>query len=177
MASRMVALVDEARTQSLTGPVPTAPDELATEYVRVARLRKRHIAPLDDHAKKRLATMQEPIWLHMQAGRWPLSGKVNGANLHHKYEVWASPVKDDLNKPDHGALVAVLEALDMTEYLPKTVNSQSLSGYVRDHLHDEDSDEVKAMPIDQRLIHNGFPRTLLDVLHITEKDVINANGL
>lgn len=177
IANRVVDLIDTSRQESISGSLPTLPDELAQEYVRVARFRKKHVAVLDDLCKKRLALMQGPIWLYMKAGKWPLSGKVDGANLHHKLEVWASPIKNDLNKPDHDQLSVVLEALELFEFLPKTVNSQTMSGYVRDHLHEDDDDDVKAMPIEDRLLHNGFPPELLAVLNITEKDVINANQL
>lgn len=86
-----------------------------------------------------------------------------GGNIHLHSQLWAAP-KDG----DHERLTYVLESLGLEEYLPKTVNSQSLSAYVREFC--DDLGQVKVGGED------GLPPELFAVLNLTEKNSVRSTG-
>jgi hypothetical protein len=78
-----------------------------------------------------------------------------------KSQWWASP-KDG----DHARLAATLEALGMHEYLPSTVNSQKISGYVRDYI-----DDVNGLKVGG---DDGLDPQLAEVLKVSERVSISC---
>jgi hypothetical protein len=137
--------------------------DAAKAMVAFTRLRKRidsAAGRLDEHIKKCNKRVQDAI----ENGEYPESVKIDGAAVFRSKQVWASPLDGD-----HARLTAVLEDLGLREYLPKTVNSQSLSGYIRGEL-----DENEELPLEQR-VESIDPR-LREVLKITEKATVKING-
>ena len=100
----------------------------------------------------------------MEVGAFPTNARIDGATVYHSSQVWASPLDGD-----HDALTHVLSELGLYEYVPHTVNSQSLSAYVREHL---DEDETK--DLEERLATLD-PR-LRSALKITDKQQIKVTG-
>lgn len=90
-----------------------------------------------------------------------------GASVFTSDETWASP-----RDGDHQRLARVLESLGMTELLPKSVNSQSLSGWVR-----EFRNELGEVVIQDEEHPEGLPREVADVLKITQRTRVKVNGL
>lgn len=128
--------------------------ELKDAEAEVARI-KEDIKPL--HAQMLDLIENEKL---PQSFRGPLGG-----NIHQSSQLWASP-KDG----NHARLAEVLESLGLTEYLPKTVNSQSISAYVR-----EFRDEMGNIVIAENEGDPGLPKALADVLNMTEKFAVKAN--
>lgn len=96
----------------------------------------------------------------MEAGKLPESFRHNGASIYTREEIWASPADGN-----HQAVVEVLESLDLHEYLPSNVNSQSISAYVRG-FRNEETGELE-----------GLPTELEAVLKITRKSRCIASGV
>jgi hypothetical protein len=102
----------------------------------------------------------------MQEGQWPESFKLpTGGTVYLHSQVWAS-AKDG----DHDTLTEVLRDLDLVEYLPSTVNSQSISAYVREHLSDDE-----AADLETRLA--SLDARLKAALNITEKNDVRVVGI
>lgn len=129
---------------------------------------RRQIKGLDAEVtdlKKDAAALEAELLVHMENGEFPTNARIDGATVSIKRQVWAGP-----KNGDHKVLAQVLYDLGLTEYVPKTVNTQSLSGYIREQL---DDDKLKA--IEDRL--NNLDPRLRDVLNVTERVSIQANGL
>jgi hypothetical protein len=95
----------------------------------------------------------------MEDGKLSTSFKCGKSNIHLHTQVWASP------KESHDNLTDVLRELGMDEYLPRTVNTHSISAFVREHI-DPDSQEVV-----------GLPPELEAALKITHKMSVRVTGL
>lgn len=133
--------------------------EVAEAFQQASKEVKRLKKDLSDaqvELRKREAQMIELI----EGGKLPESFKLNDKPIYTREDIWASA-----KNGDHDALVAVLNKLGLTEYLPKTVNSQSISGFVRG-FKDEDTGELV-----------GIPDELLAVLNITKTPRVIASGL
>lgn len=155
-------------------PIPEEPMDVAGEYVAVKRRRKA-IKAEDAALASRSAELEDVVARLMEAGKLSLSFKADGASVFQKYEVWAGAPDSPDGGKDHARLTTVLKNLGLVEYLPTTVNTQSLSAYIRDHLTDTPEERLK--PLMQRLQEGGVPQELLDVIKLSEKHPINANGL
>lgn len=169
---------------------PTTAHELALTFIRAKRRAK--ACDAEASKMKALATrLIEPIKTEMLAGRWPLSGKVDGANLHRKSELYIAPVKAQAfngeEYRDHEKLTAAIEQYiaehpnDPTAWatlLPSKVNNNSLKSTVNGFLTDHEfTDEQKMLPIRDRLLIAGLPEVILDALDVDEGYTVNANGL
>lgn len=89
----------------------------------------------------------------------------SGTGIHVQSQLWASA-------KDHAALTRVLNDLGLTEYTPKTVNSHSLSAYVREFL-DSDGELV----IQSAEHPEGIPQKLVDQLKISTVSQVKPTGL
>lgn len=118
--------------------------KVADEYVRLTR-RKRSLESDLRTVKAQLEDLQQRVLDLMVAGELPESFKHEGASVFTREDIWASP-----RDGDHQALSDVLRLMGLVEYLPKSVNSQSLSAYVREHKNDE-TGEFDETLIDPRL--------------------------
>jgi hypothetical protein len=172
-----------------TPPEPdhAAPHELAAAFVHAGRLRKHHKAH-EAAAQARLTALMDPILEHMKAGRWPTSASVDGANVHRKVDLRASPqptLVDGKEVYDHTQLVQVLHELAKSQpenhweqLFPSTVNGNSLAGTFREALRNHEfTVEQQLLPVEERLVIAGVPQALVDVCKITEKPTVNANEL
>lgn len=150
-----------------TGAEPTlaqriagmTPMEVAKEHVKETR-RKRDLDADLRAVNKNIERLDERLQELILAEELPVSFKCDGASVYTREQLWAS-AKDG----DHDALTVVLRELGLREYLPRTVNSQSLSAYVResyDYETGEFSDEID-------------PR-LLEALNVTIKTKVVVNG-
>lgn len=92
----------------------------------------------------------------------------SGANIHTQSQLWASA-----KGGNHAHLARVLEKLGKTELLPKTVNSHSLSAYVREFVDDETGEIV--VKSDEH--PDGIPQELLDALNVNTKTTPKIVGL
>jgi hypothetical protein len=70
----------------------------------------------------------------------------------------------------------VLQSLGLIEYLPKTVNSQSLSAYVREFRDELGQVKIGTVPQDGTLATDGLDPRLADILNLTEKFDVKATG-
>lgn len=159
-------------------PIEAEPMDAAAEYVAVCRKRKNLKTDISD-LEARKAELEDHLGDLMLHGRLSSSFKVDGASVFRKYEVWVGAPDIEVGGKtvkDHDTLAAALKAAGLTEYLPKTVNTRSLTSYFTDHLG-EDTPENRMKPIEQRLLEGGIPPELLAVVKITEKHPVNANGL
>lgn len=96
----------------------------------------------------------------------------SGANIHTQSQLWASA-----KGRNHAAVASVLRelAVDDERYaalLPKTVNSHSLSAYVREHL-----DENGEVVVQSDEHPDGIPQALLDVLNVKTVSTAKITGL
>lgn len=111
--------------------VRSEPMDVAKRYVQLTRKKKeldREIAGV----KKELEALEPEVLDLIEQEKLPSSFKLDGASVFTREDIWASP-KDG----DHAALALVLADIGLTEYLPRTVNSHSISAYVREHRNDE----------------------------------------
>lgn len=139
--------------------------EVATEFQAADRLVKNLKAELKD-ASAKLAKLESRMVDLIADGKLPSSFKLGKGNIHLRHEMWASP-KDG----DHPRLSEVLADLKLYEYLPRTVNSQSLSAFVR-----EFRDEIGEVQIQSEDHPDGLPQELADVLNITNTPRVRATG-
>lgn len=114
--------------------------------------------------EERVAKCNAIIEHYMEEGEFPFSSSVDGATVYRSVTIRASA-----KNKDHERLTAVLDELGLVEYLPKTVNANTISGYVREHL---DPDESKSL--DERLATLD-PR-LRDALNIYEDVKVKVVG-
>lgn len=160
---------------------------LAHALIRTLRIKKRAAVTVKA-AGSATTKMIEPMLDHMKHNRWPTSGKVAGANLHRKVDLFASPVVNTINGEDvhdHDALTRVVKALHEAEpsnnwdqLLPSKVNGQTLASTFREYLTNHDFTlEQALLPVEERLVIAGCPKALVDAAKITEKPTVNANSL
>lgn len=112
-----------------------APMDLARELVRKTR-RKRELDAELRTLKVDISDLERKLLECMEAGELPESFKIEGGSVYTREQIWASPAGGD-----HARLTEVLAELGLVEYLPSTVNSHSISAYVREHI-DPDSGEI-----------------------------------
>jgi hypothetical protein len=112
------------------------------------------LSAIEGDLEDRLAIRKAQIELAIENDDLPDGFKAGGRTFYDSAQLWAGPAHGDNGKPDHAALSEVLEDLGLVEYLPSTVNSQSFSAYVREHL---DPDRTK--PLQERLL-NDTPKPL-----------------
>lgn len=111
-------------------------------------------------ARSEMARLEGRMLGLVEEGKLPESFRLNGSPIYTREEIWASPADGN-----HEAVAAVLLSLGLVEYLPRTVNSQSISGYIRE-FKDEKTGELI-----------GVPEELQAVLNITKKPRCIAAGL
>lgn len=117
------------------------------------------LAPLNERAKK----LKARVLQHMEDGEWPDNARVSGATVYLHTQVWAGPLLG------HDDLTAVLNDLGLFEYTPKTVNSQSLSAFVREH----DTGD-KTASLEERFA--SLDPELKSALKISEKITVKVTG-
>lgn len=165
MSNELDEVADPA---DLTG---LSPMQVAKRFVHFKRIARDAQASIDD-ATRVINVCHDRLFELMEQGEWPNNARVDGATVYLQTQVWASAADKD-----HARLSRVLRDVGLVEFLPSTVNSQRISGYVREHLHPDES-----LPLDERLRlgspENGpMPEALRDALKITEKHTIKPNGL
>lgn len=141
------------------------PMEVANLYYEadaVVKSAKRQLAD----AEKRLKPLQEQMLQLIEDGKLPTSFKFGRGSIYTQSQLWASP-KDG----DHERLSNVLESLGLVEFLPKTVNSQSISGFVR-----EFRNELGEIVVQSEEHPDGLPVPLAEVLNISERTSVKASG-
>lgn len=135
------------------------PMEVAEAFQQATKREKQAKAELAD-ATAELRKLEQKMIELIVDGKLPESFKLNGKPIYTREEIWASP-----KGKDHKALAKVLKDLGLVEFLPQTVNSQTISGYVREFKDKETGELV------------GIPEELLAVLNITRKSRCIASGL
>ncbi len=135
-----------------------SPMEVAKEYVKLTR-RKRELDKALGHTKQAIELYESKVLELIESEQLPHSFSLDGARVFTRETLWASPVEGD-----HAALAEVLSELGMVEYLPRTVNSHSISAFVREHVNEE-TGEVE-----------GIEPKLLDRLKITRQTKAVVNG-
>lgn len=139
--------------------------EVAARYYEadaLVKLAKRELAA----AERVLKPLQEQMLQLIENGKLPASFKHAQGSIYTQTQLWASP-KDG----DHKRLSDVLESLGLVEYLPQTVNSQSISGFVR-----EFRNELGEVVVQDEDHPEGLPKELADVLNISERTTVKASG-
>lgn len=134
------------------------PLEVARQYVALSRRKKeldRELASVKDKLEELESTVLDLI----EQEALPSSFRLDGASIFTREQLWASP-----KNKDHAALAAVLREIGLVEYLPRTVNSHSISAYVREHVSEE-TGEVE-----------GLDPRLLDALNISRQTKAVVNG-
>lgn len=119
-----------------------------------------------NNAKKRLTTLESRMVDLIADGKLPTSFALGKGNIHLRSEMWASP-----KGGDHETLTTVLSELGLYEYLPRTVNSQSLSAYIR-----EFRDELGEIVLKSDEHPDGLPVELASVLNIVTTPRVRATG-
>lgn len=163
------------------------PHLLASMFVTGMR-RRRRLSAEENLIKSHLAKVGAALFEHIKAGRWSRSSEVDGANVHTKKQVFASPAKTLHNGEevaDHARLTEVLNRLaaeqpeeTWTSLLPSKVNSQTLSAMVNEYLDNKEfTEDQELLEVEERLVIAGCPRELVEAMHLTEKQSINANKL
>lgn len=135
------------------------PMEVAKEHVAETR-RKRALESDLRKANNNIEKLDERLQELIENEELPASFKCDGASVYTRDQLWAS-AKDG----DHAALVEVLKTLGLRDYLPKTVNSQSLSAYVREDYNYETGE-----------FSDELDTRLLEALNITIKTKVVVNG-
>lgn len=187
LAPLLGEIVEAHTVPDVTPELLADPADLAHAFVRAGRIKK-HAAARAKIAQGALNAMVEPMLEHMRQNKWSTSAKVDGANVHRKVELFASPAEVEINGEavhDHGALTAVIEALAEAEpqnnwdqLLPSKINGNTLAGTFREYLRNADfTIEQQMLPVEERLVIAGCPRELVAAAKITEKPTVNANGL
>lgn len=152
-------------------PPPPNPMDLARRRVLLQRKKKALESALDD-VNEQIKACGPQLQTFVENGDFPESASVEDATVFLFRQVWASPLGGN-----HDHLTAVLDALDLHEYKPSKVNSQSLSAYVREELKKAPvfDDEGRVLSLDQRA-RMVLPQSLVDALNITEKREMRVNG-
>lgn len=167
---------------------PTTTEDLATQLARLPPMELAAHRVLLQRKKKALeaalAATQEELGIaggllltSVDGGAFPESSRVEDATVFLFRQVWASPADGANGKADHDRLTAVLDVLGLDEYKPSTVNTQSLSAYVREEIKKAPvfDDEGKVLTLEQRA-RRVLPSSLVDALRITEKREMRVNG-
>ncbi len=150
--------------------------EAAGLFVKTKRL----VKALEDQAddlKKHAKVLSDGLLIQVDDEQWPESSRVDGATVFRTSQLWAGPAKGPDNKPDHARLAGVLDALGLEHLLPKTVNAQALSGYVRELMADApliDTDG-NVLTLDQRA-RLVMEESLCNVLALSEPAQMKVNG-
>lgn len=133
--------------------------DIANQFQEVSRRTKRLKKELADATAEQKKLEGQMLQL-IEDGRLPESFKLNGNPIFTREDLWASPLDGD-----HSRLVDVLKELGLVEYLPSSVNSQSISAYVRG-FRDVETGEIV-----------GLPEQLAAALKITKTPRVIATGL
>lgn len=183
-------------TASSAEPVDgsATPMELATKLVQAQRTLNGLKARVKTTADQ-IQELQSSLLTAIEDGKFPQSSNVEGASVHRKSQLWASPADGD-----HERLTAILDGLgeDYEHLLPTTVNSQTLSGFIREKLADapliedrpmvnEDTGEVVLDDDGDPVMQTAFltleerarlvlPASLCDALKLTDKVTVNVTG-
>ncbi len=152
-------------------PRPVNPMDLARRRVALQRKKKALERMLEDVTSD-LAACTQALQPFMENGDFPEKSTVDEATVFLFRQIWASPVGGD-----HDRLTAVLDALGLDEYKPSTVNTQSLSAYVREEIKKAPvfDDDGNLLTLEQRA-RRVLPQALVDALNITEKRDVRVNG-
>lgn len=140
------------------------------EYARQFKIAKTRVKIYDawsKEARKDADRLEAKMLQLIEDEKLPESFKIDGKPVYTSDELWASP-----RDGDHAALVAVLESHGLRELLPKSINSQSLSGWVREFRND-----MGELVIQDDEHPEGLPRDIADSLKITERTRVKINGL
>lgn len=117
------------------------PMEIADNLVTLTREKRQHETEVN-RLKKEIEHAQTALLQAMEDGKIPTSFRhKSGVAVFLRTETRASAV-------DHMVVAEILRELGLVELLPKTVNSQTLSAYVREHIN-EDTGEIE--DLDPRL--------------------------
>lgn len=143
------------------------PMQAAEELVTVQRQLKLLEAQKSDLTTRK-TQLSQVILDAMEAGDFPSSSRVAGATVFTQSQVWASP------EYGHVRLTEVLNELGMDEYTPKTVNTNSISGFIREEIKKAEVDETASL--EERIAASGLDPRLVAALKITEKTIIKVNG-
>lgn len=135
----------------------------ANELVSLTRQAKRLEAALG-LLSERISSCKLKVQDYMEDDKFPLSSHVQGASVHYE-----STVRASARDKDHERLTRTLEHLGLFEFTPKTVNANTISGYIREHI-----DPDKTKPLEERLEY--FPKELLDALSIYEDNKVKVTG-
>lgn len=155
---------------------PLNPMQLAEKRVLLQRRKKALETALDD-VQSQINAIGPQLLTFVDTGNFPESSRVEDATVFLFTQVWAGPAKGPDNKPDHDRLTAVLDGLELHEYKPSTVNTQSLSAYIREEIKKAPvfDDDGKVLSLEQRA-RRVLPASLVDALNITEKREMRVNG-
>jgi hypothetical protein len=143
---------------------------VAEDLVKFTRLMKQAKKTMEAFGEI-VARCSGSLERYMEEGEYPLKAQADGATVSHTSQVWASP-----QGGDHARLTAVLDDLGLDWLKPGTVNSQTLSSYVREHL-----DPDKSLDLETRIANghpdNGkLPPELVSVLKISDPAKIKVTG-
>lgn len=155
---------------------PLNPMQLAERRVLLQR-KKKALETMIGDVDAELKTIGAQLQVFVENGDWPESSRVDDATVFLFRQVWASPAPGADGKADHDKLTAVLDVLGLDEYKPSTVNTQSLSAYVREEIKKAPvfDDDGKVLSLEQRA-RRVLPASLVDALNITEKREMRVNG-
>jgi hypothetical protein len=153
-----------------------SPMELAAHRVLLQRKKKALEAALTT-TQEELVIASDLLLTSVEGGSFPESARVEDATVFLFRQVWASPASGPDGKADHDRLTAVLDVLGLDEYKPSTVNTQSLSAYVREEIKKAPAfdDGGNVLTLEQRA-RKVLPSSLVDALRITEKREMRVNG-
>lgn len=157
--------MDEAQTEAPLEDLE--PMEVAAKFESLSRAIKEADKALKALREKIGPVHDRVLWL-IENEKLSHSFKMpSGSNIHLQSQTWAS-AKDG----DHERLAAVLQKLGYVEFLPKTVNSHSISAFVREHM-----DEMGEVIVKTEDNPDGLPQELIDVLKISTKSQVKPTGL
>jgi len=112
-------------------------------------------------AKKDIERLEAEHLANIEDERIPASATVDGMSLAIKSQWWAGPTDGD-----HARLCVILQELGMNDLLPSSVNSQKLSGFVREYI-DRDTGELIVG-------EDGVAPELAEVIKVTERVSVQA---
>jgi hypothetical protein len=151
--------------------------QAAERLVLLERQRKAKAEALDTieaEQKKIKARLMQA----MEDGEFQSSSRVAGATVFLRTEIWAGApkVRDERGKEvtDHRPLIAALEAAGLRHLLPRTVNTRTLTSYVKECLDEAEVDALASL--EERIAASTLPDVLKDVVTVTEKHDIRING-
>lgn len=163
-------------------PAPRPPMEAAKELVQQHREKKRLERELATVTTKIAALSKGEVLYAIDGEDFPESSRVDGASVFLWTQVWASPAKTAVNDKgeeaaDHDHLTAVLDGLGLHHLKPSTVNTQSLSAYVREQVDNAPffDDDGNALDLEARA-RLVLPASLVDALNLTMKREVHVNG-